>query len=99
MKNILGNQEDLEFYNKEGAKVYDFYTLSDGRNYYEHTYDKNGMILTIKNSPGYWSKYARDDEGNELTYESSCGTKRGFETQEYTMEQLVKKLGNFKLIK
>ena len=57
------------------------------------------MILTIKNSHGYWSKYARDDEGNELTYESSCGTKRGFETQEYTMEQLVKKLGNFKLIK
>ena len=99
MKNVLGNQKDLEFYNKEGVKVYEFYTYSDSRNSYEYTYDKNGKTLTSKKSYGYWNKYTRDEKGNELTYESSCGKKRGFETPEFTMKELVKKLGNFKLIK
>tara|TARA_R110000822_G_scaffold807_4_gene3574 strand:- start:260 stop:556 length:297 start_codon:yes stop_codon:yes gene_type:complete len=98
MKNILGNQEDLEFYNKEGVMVYAFYTYSNGSGSYENTFDKNGEILTGKDSTGYWSKYTRDEQGYELTYEDS-GTKRGFEIQEFTMEQLVKKLGDFKLIK
>ena len=100
MKNILGNKKDLEFYNKDGVMVYEFHTYSDGSYFYEHTYDKNGIILTYKNSDGpFWFKWTRDDEGNELTYENSKGTKRGFDTPEFTMEQLVKKLGNFKLIK
>ena len=128
MKNILGNKEDLEFYNKEKVKVYEFYTYSDSRNSYEYTYDKNGMALTYKNgkpltyknsngcwhkhtrdnegneltyknSNGYWNKYTRDEKGNELTYEDSRGKKRGFDTPEFTTEELVKKLGDFKLIK
>ena len=98
MKNILGNQEDLEFYNKEDVKVYEFYTLSY-RNSYENTYDKNGEILTGKCSDGHWSKYTRDEQGNELTYEDSNGAKRILKIQEFTMEELVKKLGDFKLIK
>ena len=119
MKNVLGNQKDLEFYNKEGVKVYEFYTYSDTDSY-EHTYNKNGMTLTYKNSNGcwhkytrdekgraltyetsddYWYKYTRDEQGNELTYENSRGEKRGFNTPEFTMEELVKKLGDFKLIK
>ena len=162
MKNILGNQENLEFYNKEGVKVYEFYTYSDSRNSYEYTHDKNGRILTSKDSTGYWSKctrgekgrtltyensdgcwykytrdeqgneltyesstgywsiytydkngrtltgktsdgywnkYTRDEKGNELTYENSYGKKRGFNVPEFTMEELIKKLGDFKLIK
>ena len=98
MKNVLGNKEDLKFYNEEGVKVYEFCTLSYTDSY-EYTYDKNGIILTSKNSTGYWSKRTRDEKGNELTYENSYGTKRGFNVSEFTMEQLVKKLGNFKLIK
>ena len=99
MLNILGNKENLKLYNEVGVIVYKFYTLSDGGYSYEYTYDKNGKVLTYKNSDGYWSKYTRDEKGNELTYEDSCGTKRIFEIQEFTMEELVAKLGNFKLIK
>ena len=107
MKNVLGNKEDLKFYNEEGVLVYEFYTYSDTRSSYEYTYDKNGMALTYKNgkpltyknSNGYWNKYTRDNEGNELTYEDSRGKKRGFDTPEFTTEELVKKLGDFKLIK
>tara|TARA_R110000823_G_scaffold314955_1_gene445111 strand:- start:3837 stop:4136 length:300 start_codon:yes stop_codon:yes gene_type:complete len=99
MKNILGNKKDLEFYNKDGVMVYEFCTLSDDSYSYEYIYDKNGNLLTGKYSDDYWSKYTYDNKGNELTYENSNGTKRGFEIQEFTMEELVKELGNFKLIK
>ena len=51
MKNILGTTEDLTFYNKEGALVYEFYAFSDGYSY-ERTYDENGDMLTYKNSEG-----------------------------------------------
>tara|TARA_R110000823_G_scaffold314955_1_gene445112 strand:- start:4140 stop:4436 length:297 start_codon:yes stop_codon:yes gene_type:complete len=98
MKNIQGNQKNLRFYNKKGIMVYKFRAYSD-ENSYENTYDKNGEVLTGKNSYGDWYKYTRDKKGNELTYENSNGEKRGFEIQEFTMEQLVTKLGSFKLIK
>ena len=98
MKNILGNKEDLRLYNKEGAIVYKFCTYSDVTSC-EYTYDKNGKVLTGKGSDGYWFKFTYDNEGNELTYENSEVDKRGFEIQEFTMEELVTKLGDFKLIK
>ena len=98
MKNILGNQENLKLYNEKGIMVYEFYTFRDGSSS-ECTYDNNGRALTLKSSSGHWSKWTRDNEGNELTYENSKGIKRGFEIQEFTMEELVKKLGDFKLIK
>ena len=67
--------------------------------WYECTYDKNGNYLTCKDSKGYWYEYTRDENGIELTYKDSKGTTRGFDIPEYTMEDLVQKLGNFKLIK
>ena len=117
--NIQGENKDLKFYNKEGIKVYNYYTYSSG-SWFECTYDKKGSILTFKDSDGYWFeriydekgnkltskdskgywyKYTYDEKGNELTYENSEGTKIGFDIPEYTMKDLVEKLGNFKLIK
>ena len=119
MKNILGTQENLKLYNKDGNLVYRFTTNSNGyslektydgdgnqltfkdSNGYscEKTYDKNGNELTFKNSNGYSWEYTYDKNGNELTFKDSNGTSRGFDIQEFTMEQLVEKVGNFKLIK
>lgn len=98
MKNIFNNEEKLDLFNKERKKVYEFYKDSDGFSY-ERTYDSNGNELTYKNSEGCSSEYTRDINGNELTYKDSNGVKRGFDIPEYTMEELVSKLGNFKIKK
>ena len=72
---------------------------SDG-DWYKSTYDSKGNELTYENSTGYWSKSTYDSDGNELTYEDSCGEKMGFDIPEFTMEELVIKLGHdFKIIK
>jgi len=119
MKNILGKKKNLEFYNKKGVLVYNFYRNSDGyccestyddreneltyknsSGYrYEYTYDDQGNKLTYENSDGYFGEYTRDDKGKELTFKDSNGVSRGFGIPEYTMEELVAKLGNFKIKK
>ena len=66
---------------------------------YESTFDSNGNELTFKNSNRYSYEYTRDSNGNELTFKNSNGETRGFDIPKYTMEQLVQKLGNFKLKK
>jgi YD repeat-containing protein len=63
----------------------------------EYTYDNNGKELTHKDSQGFWYEYTYDENGNELTYKNSNGVSRCI--PEYTMEELVKKLGNFKIKK
>jgi hypothetical protein len=98
MKNILGKNENLILFNEQGKIVYKYNTYSSGF-WSERTYDEKGNKLTYKNSEGYWSEYTRDENGNELTYKNSVGVKRGFDIPEYTMEELVKKLGNFKIKK
>jgi YD repeat-containing protein len=65
----------------------------------EYTCDSNGKVLTFKDSTGYSSEYTRDSHGKELTYKDSNGVSRGFDIPEYTMEELVEKLGNFKIKK
>ena len=98
MKNIQGTEEDLRLYNKNGSLAYSFYKDFQGI-FNENIYDKNGKLLTHKASDGFWMKHTRDENGNELTYKNSDGESRGFNTPEYTMEQLVEKVGNFKLVK
>jgi hypothetical protein len=99
--NILGTEDSLKLYDKAGKAIYEFDKHYLYPNYWnETTYDKNSRVLTILNSAGFWCKYTRDSDGNQLTYEDSNGVKRGFDLPEFTMEQLVEKLGiNFKLIK
>jgi hypothetical protein len=49
---------------------------------------------------GDWCKNTYDSDGNLLTSENSDGVKKGFDIPEFTMEQLVEKLGHdFKIIK
>ena len=83
-------------YDEKGNKL----TFKDSEgSWSEYTYNEKGNELTSKNSEGYWHEYTYDEKGNELTYENSEGTKIGFDIPEYTMKDLVEKLGNFKLIK
>jgi YD repeat-containing protein len=98
MKNILGKTENLELFDKDGKRVYQFIKDSDGYSY-ETTYDINGKELTYKSSDGFSSEYTYDSNGNVLTYKNSNGVTRGFDIPEYTMEELVEKLGNFKIKK
>ena len=98
MKNILGTEENLELFNENGIKVYEYFKDSYGF-IYECTYDLKGNELTYKNSNGTCYEYTRDSNGNELTFKNSDGVSRGFDIPEYTMEELVKKLGNFKIKK
>ena len=119
MKNIIGTTENLELYNKEGVRVYKFWTNSNGFSFesiydsngntltykdsvgysYERTYDSNGNTLIYKDSKGYSHERTYDSDDKELTYKNSKGITRGFEIPEYTMEELVEKLGNFKIKK
>jgi hypothetical protein len=61
--------------------------------------DSNGNELTFKDSDEYSCEYTRDSNGKELTFKDSHGLRIGFDIPEYTMEELVEKLGNFKLVK
>ena len=76
-------------------------TNEDSNGYWrKRTYNSNGNQLTFENSDGDWWKYTYDSKGKELTYEDSTGVKRGFDIPEFTMDQLVEKIGyNFKIIK
>ena len=82
--------------------------------WFEQTHDDNGKCLTYNNSDGYWAVYTHDDNGKRLTFKNSNGhyeikgkkvTKEEYEAfvnpiTEYTMEELVAKLGhNFKIKK
>jgi len=99
MENILGKKENLELFNADGVRVYKFAINSDGY-WSEHTYDSDGNELTYKDSDGYWSEHTYDSNGNELTYKNSDGVTRGFEVKEYTMDELIEKIGhNFKIKK
>ena len=86
MKNILGKTENLELFNKEGKKVYEFYKSSSGITY-EYTYDSNGNELTYKNSNGYSYEYTRDANSKELTFKDSNGY-----SYEYTRDANGKEL-------
>ena len=96
MKNIkeyLGSEDtEITLYHKNGEKALCYSGRKNGY-WYESTCDKNGMTLTGKDSDGYWSKCTRDEDGEELTYENSSGTKRGFDIEEMTMEEVCKALG------
>jgi hypothetical protein len=96
MKNILGTTKDLVFYNKEGVLVYKF-IVRPNESRAEYFYEKNGRLLKRIVSDGYWEEYTRNSYGSELTFKDSNGAERGFEIPEFTMEELVQKLGNFKI--
>jgi hypothetical protein len=96
---------------KRGNEIY---SQNENGDWYEKTYDDNNNVLTFKNSDDFWSQCTFDNNGNQLTCKNSNGyykikgehvTKEEFEafvngTPEYTMEELVAKIGhNFKIKK
>jgi len=96
-------------------KIKEFpFTIKDNKGnqiYYEerhgywrkYEYDNNRNIIYSESSDGYWVKKEYDDAGNQIYYENSSGTiedRRPKSVPEYTMEELVDKLGhNFKIKK
>ena len=79
-----------------------YYENRDG--YWEKKeWDDKGKEIYFEDSEGYWEKREWDDNGNEIYYEDSDGTikdDRPKPVPEYTMEELVDKLGhNFKIKK
>lgn len=63
-------------------------------------FDKKGNKIYYENSLGLWEKREYDSKGNEIYFEDSDGGVIDNRTiPEYTMEQLVEKLGNFKIKK
>jgi hypothetical protein len=64
-------------------------------------FNKEGVMVYrfYKTTNGDWWQSTYDSKGKELTFKDSNGNTRGFEIPEYTMEQLVEKLGNFKIKK
>ena len=97
MKNILGTQENLRLYRSNGVIAYKF--IKSRFYFFETTHNSSGLILTYRDSNGYSWEKTYDNNGSELTFKDSDGKERGFDIPEFTMEQLVEKVGNFKLIK
>jgi hypothetical protein len=66
-------------------------------------FDKNNNKIYYENPDGFWEKREFDKNNNEIYYEDSNGyiiDKRPKSIPEYTMEELVAKLGyNFKIKK
>jgi len=86
MKNIQGTKENLELFNENGVKVYEYFKHLDGFSE-EFTYDSNNNVLTYKDSNGNGCEYTYDSEGNELTYKDSNGVRRGFD-KTYTPKEV-----------
>ena len=97
MKNILGTEENLELFNENGIKVYDYFKYTFGYSE-EFTYDSNGNELTYKNSDGYIFEYTHDSNG----YSFKCtrdSNRYIYDIPKCIMEKLISKLGNFKIKK
>ena len=86
MKNIQGTEENLDLFNQEGVRVYEYFKYLDGYSL-EFTRDSNGNILTYKNSSGHSEECTYDSQGNELTYKDSDGYR-----YEYTRDSQGKEL-------
>ena len=96
-------------------KVKDFpFRIKDKNNnkiYFEHSdgfwekreFDKNNNQIYFEDSNGYWSKQEFDKNNNQIYLEDSYGEiidNRPKSTPEYTMQELVSKLGfDFKIKK
>ena len=83
-----------------GKEIY--YELSTGF-WSKYEYDDKGNPICYKTSNGEWAKREFDDKGNIIYFENSNGhieDNRRKAVPEYTMEELVDKLGhNFKIKK
>jgi hypothetical protein len=79
------------------------YYEDSGGYWWKQEFDGNNNIIYCEYSDGYWSKQEYDKNNNRIYYEDSKGTirdNRSKPTPEFTMEELVSKLGfEFKIKK
>jgi hypothetical protein len=79
-----------------------YYETSDG-DWEKREFDANNNIIYYETSNGFWCKKEYDANNNEIYYEDADGDivdNRPKPTPEFTMEELVSKLGfDFKIKK
>ena len=91
------NVKEFPFIIKDskGKEIYREY--SNGF-WYKSEYDSNGNEIYCENSKGSWYKREYDKNGNQTYRENSDGyIEYNRKIPEYTMEELVEKIGSFKL--
>jgi hypothetical protein len=105
------NNNEIYFETSKGYWYKQEFDSNNNRIYYENSdghwgrykYDSNNNEIYYENSNGHWIKQEYDSNNNEIYYENSDGIiddNRPKLTPEYTMEELVKKLGfEFKIKK
>lgn len=61
-------------------------------------FDSQGNLIYSEDSAGFWTKRKYDSFGNQIYYENSKGfIEDNRNIPEYTMDELVEKIGHFKL--
>ena len=111
---VIKNDEGKEIYREQSngrwtKEEYDdkgqvIYFENNSGLWSKYEYDYNGNLIYNKNSEGYWIKKEYDDKGSVIYWEDSKSgvitDNRSKPIPEYTMEELVDKLGhNFKIKK
>ena len=89
--------EDFSFTIKDSRRKTIYFENSDG-SWHKSKYDAQGNEIYFENSKGDWVKREYDSNRNRIYYEDSKGhIEDNRNLPEYTMEELVEKIGNFKL--
>jgi hypothetical protein len=96
------NVKDFPFVIKDKNNKQIYWEDSNGY-WIKREFDKNNNITYWEDSSGYWWKQEIDENNNEIYYENLYGTirdNRPKSTPEFTMEELIAKLGfEFKIKK
>ena len=104
MKTIAQELKVKDFPFKIKDKKNNIIYLEDSDGYWsKREYDANNNRIYVEIATGYWWKREFDSNNNQIYYENSNGTiedNRPKSTPEYTMEELIQKLGfEFKIKK
>jgi len=93
------NIKDFPFFINNDMQKEIYREMSNGW-WYKREFDDKKREIYFEASHGYWCKREFDERGKVIYYENSDGTIRNKKLPEYTMEELVDKLGhNFKIKK
>jgi|SRR5690554_2395468 len=73
------------------------YFVNSKKEWFKREFDEQGSIIYYEDSGGYWVKREFDSNGNMIYYENSEGKiEDNRPIPEYTMQDLVDKIGRFK---
>ena len=99
MKTIAKQLKVKEFpFISKDSKGNDIYYENSNGYGVKREFDSGGNIIYYEDSKGYWEKKEFNSQGNRIYFENSKGfIKDNRNIPEYTMEELVEKIGKFKL--